>query len=42
MQEWPLFLQESKAYIFWGLFHKYLLQYLAYIILGAHILGALR
>jgi len=35
---WP----ESKAYIVWGLFHKYILQYLLYIILGAHILGALK
>lgn len=35
-------LPESGAYIFWGLFHKYLLQYLIYIVLGAHILGALK
>jgi cytochrome b561 len=38
----PSLLEESKAYIYWGLFHKYLLQYLVYIILGAHILGALK
>lgn len=36
------FLPESDAYIVWGLFHKYLLQYLIYIVLGAHILGALK
>jgi cytochrome b561 len=36
------FLAESKAYIVWGLFHKYLLQYLVYLILGAHIFGALK
>lgn len=36
------FLQESDAYIVWGLFHKYLLQYIIYIVLGAHILGALK
>ena len=40
--ELPPFLGESKAYVVWGLFHKYLLQYLVYIILGAHILGALK
>lgn len=38
----PSFLPESDAYIVWGFFHKYLLQYLVYIILGAHILGALK
>jgi cytochrome b561 len=36
------FLPESDTYILWGLLHKYLLQYLVYIILGAHILGALK
>lgn len=35
---WP----ESDAYILWGALHKYLLPYLIYIILGAHILGALK
>lgn len=30
------------AYIAWGTFHKYLLPYLLYAILGAHILGALK
>jgi cytochrome b561 len=41
---WELkpFLSESEAYKYWGLFHKYLLQYLIYIILGSHILGALK
>jgi cytochrome b561 len=36
------FLPESDAYIIWGLFHKYLLQYLVYLILGAHVIGALK
>jgi len=36
------FLPESKAYIVWGLFHKYLLQYVIYIVLGSHILGSLK
>lgn len=36
------FLAESDTYIIWGLFHKYLLQYLVYLILGAHVLGALK
>lgn len=36
------FLAESDAYVVWGLFHKYILQYLVYLILGAHILGALK
>ncbi|MFT4712597.1 MAG: cytochrome b561 [Candidatus Azotimanducaceae bacterium] len=36
------FLAESDAYIYWGLFHKYILQYLVYLILGAHVLGALK
>lgn len=34
--------EESDVYIIWGLFHKYLLPYLIYIVLGAHILGALK
>ncbi len=38
----PPLLAESDAYIVWGLFHKYILQYLVYAILGAHILGALK
>lgn len=38
----PSFLPESDAYILWGLFHKYILQYLVYLILGAHILGVLK
>jgi len=40
--EFGPFWGESKAYIVWGLFHKYVLQYLLYIVLGAHILGALK
>ncbi|MFQ3322901.1 MAG: cytochrome b561 [Pseudomonadales bacterium] len=33
---------EGQAYLVWGTFHKYILPYLLYIILGAHILGALK
>jgi len=33
---------ESDTYRFWGLFHKYILPYLLYLVLGAHILGALK
>ena len=33
---------ESAAYIVWGLFHKYLLPYILYIVLDAHILGAIK
>lgn len=33
---------KSDAYIIWGTFHKYILPYLLYIILGAHVLGALK
>lgn len=33
---------KSDAYIIWGTFHKYILPYLLYVILGAHILGALK
>lgn len=40
--EFGPFLSESPAYQFWGFFHKYLLQYLVYLILGSHILGALK
>lgn len=36
------FVAESDVYILWGLFHKYVLQYLVYLILGAHILGVLK
>jgi cytochrome b561 len=41
---WELqpFWGQSQAYLFWGVFHKYILQYLVYIILGAHIVGALK
>jgi cytochrome b561 len=34
--------EESDIYQVWGGFHKYLLPYLLYIVLGAHILGALK
>jgi len=34
--------EKSDVYIIWGSFHKYLLPYLIYIVLGAHILGALK
>jgi cytochrome b561 len=40
--EVPTLLAESKAYIVWGLLHKYVLQYALYLILGAHVLGALK
>lgn len=40
--EVPPFLDKNEAYVIWGTFHKYLLPYLLYIILGAHILGALK
>lgn len=33
---------ESDIYIAFGLFHKYVLQYLVYLILGAHVLGVLK
>ena len=32
----------SELYVLWGAMHKYLLPYLLYIILGAHILAALK
>ena len=38
----PLWEVNEKAVLLWGLFHKYLLPYLLYVILGAHILGALK
>lgn len=40
--ELPPLWGKSQAYIIWGTFHKYILQYLVYIILGAHIAGALK
>ena len=40
--ELPPLWEESNVYRIWGGFHKYLLPYLVYIILGAHILGALK
>ena len=40
--ELPPLWEQSNVYQIWGGFHKYLLPYLVYIILGAHILGALK
>ena len=42
--EWeiPALFTKSKTYVIWGGFHKYLLHYLLYVVLGAHILGALK
>ena len=40
--ELPPLWEQSNVYQIWGGFHKYLLPYLIYIILGAHILGALK
>ena len=34
--------EQSEIYQVWGGFHKYLLPYLLYLVLGAHILGALK
>lgn len=34
--------EQSDAYIIWGTVHKYILPYLVYIVLGAHIVGALK
>lgn len=38
----PLWAPNDTATIIWGTLHKYLLPYLLYIILGAHILGVLK
>jgi cytochrome b561 len=38
----PLWAPSDNATIIWGTLHKYLLPYLLYIVLGAHILGALK
>jgi cytochrome b561 len=40
--ELPPLWGEGQAYLIWGTFHKYILPYLLYIVLGAHILGALK
>ena len=40
--ELPPLWEQSNVYQIWGGFHKYLLPYIVYIILGAHILGALK
>ena len=38
----PLWGPSKTGTIVWGMMHKYLLPYLLYIILGSHILGALK
>ena len=38
----PLWAPSETATIIWGTFHKYLLPYILYIVLGAHVLGALK
>ena len=38
----PPLWEQSNVYQIWGGFHKYLLPYIVYIILGAHVLGALK
>jgi cytochrome b561 len=38
----PFWEPSNSATIAWGLFHKYLLPFILYIVLGAHILGALK
>lgn len=38
----PLWEVSEKGVVLWGLLHKYLLPYLIYVILGAHVLGALK
>ena len=40
--ELPPLWEQSHVYQIWGGFHKYLLPYIVYIILGAHVLGALK
>ncbi|MDA1256033.1 MAG: cytochrome b [Proteobacteria bacterium] len=40
--ELPPMWEQSDVYIVWGAMHKYLLPYLLYIVLGAHVLGALK
>ena len=40
--ELPPLWEQSNVYQIWGGFHKYLLPYVVYIILGAHVLGALK
>jgi len=38
----PSALPESAAYLIWDLLHKYILQHLIHLVLGAHILGVLK
>ncbi|GEA12884.1 cytochrome b [Alteromonas sp. KUL49] len=38
----PLWEPNEKAVLLWGLLHKYLLPYIVYLVLGAHIFGVLK
>lgn len=38
----PLWSYSKNGSLIWGVLHKYLLPYLLYIVLGAHVLGALK
>ena len=38
----PLWTPNDTATIIWGTFHKYLLPYILYIVLGVHILGSVK
>ncbi len=38
----PLWEPSESGVLAWGVLHKYLLPYLIYVILGAHVLGALK
>ncbi|WP_052262295.1 cytochrome b [Pseudoalteromonas luteoviolacea] len=38
----PLWQSSERGVVIWGVIHKYLLPYLIYLVLGAHILGALK
>lgn len=40
--EFEPLVNKSDVYIIWGTFHKYLLPYVLYIIVGAHILGSFK
>ena len=40
--EFEPLVEKSDVYIIWGTFHKYLFPYVLYIVLGAHILGAMK
>ena len=38
----PFWAPSNSATIAWGLFHKYLLPFAVYLVLGAHIIGAIK